>query len=60
MIGEVTLAMATQTDLGTLAYVIHPYPTQSESIRLCGDLVNKTRLTPFVKGLFRKLMVVQR
>ena len=32
MISELTLAMQSGTGLGTLAYVIHPYPTQ-----VCSD-----------------------
>ena len=36
--------------------MIHPYPTQSEAIRQCGDLFNKTRLTPTVKALLRNLL----
>jgi pyruvate/2-oxoglutarate dehydrogenase complex dihydrolipoamide dehydrogenase (E3) component len=52
MIGEVALAMKAGIGLGTIANVIHPYPTQAEAIRQCGDAYNRTRLTPFVKGLF--------
>jgi pyruvate/2-oxoglutarate dehydrogenase complex dihydrolipoamide dehydrogenase (E3) component len=60
MINELTLAMHTKTGLGSLATVIHPYPTFAEAIRQCGDLYNRTRLTPTVKGLFRALMSFQR
>lgn len=52
MISEITLAMAGKVGLGAIAGVIHPYPTQAEAIRQAGDLYNRTRLTPFVKGLF--------
>ena len=52
MISEVTLAMVAKIGLGTLAGVIHPYPTQAEAIRQTGDLYNRTRLTPFLKRLF--------
>ncbi len=41
-------------ELGTLASVIHPYPTTAEAIRQTGDAYNRTRLTPFVKTMFRK------
>jgi pyruvate/2-oxoglutarate dehydrogenase complex dihydrolipoamide dehydrogenase (E3) component len=45
MISEVTTAMVGKIGLGTLASVIHPYPTRSEAIRKAGDLYNRTRLT---------------
>jgi len=56
MISEVTLAMVGKMGLGTLAAVIHPYPTQAEAIRQTGDLYNRTRLTPFVKKLFARFL----
>jgi pyruvate/2-oxoglutarate dehydrogenase complex dihydrolipoamide dehydrogenase (E3) component len=52
MINEITLAMAGDMGLKTIAGVIHPYPTQAEAIRKLGDAYNRTRLTPFVKKLF--------
>lgn len=60
MIGEVTLAMQSDTGLGALAAVIHPYPTTSEVIRQAGDLYNKTRLTTTVKSLLRGVIKFQR
>ncbi|KAF0244514.1 MAG: Dihydrolipoyl [Planctomycetota bacterium] len=54
MISEVTLALTQKIALGSLANVIHPYPTQAEAIRQCGDMFNRTRLTPFVKKAFDK------
>jgi pyruvate/2-oxoglutarate dehydrogenase complex dihydrolipoamide dehydrogenase (E3) component len=60
LIGELTLAIVGKVGLGTLANVIHPYPTQSEALRQVGDLYNRTRLTPRVKGLFRRLLAARR
>ncbi len=54
MISEISVAMRAKMGLGTLASVIHPYPTTAEAIRQTGDAYNRTRLTPFVKGLFRR------
>ncbi len=54
MINEVTLAMLVNTGLGTLASVIHPYPTQAEAIKQAGDAYNRTRLTPRVKRVFSR------
>jgi pyruvate/2-oxoglutarate dehydrogenase complex dihydrolipoamide dehydrogenase (E3) component len=52
LIGEVAVAMAGGVGLGRLASVIHPYPTQAEAIRQCGDAYNRTRLTPTIKAMF--------
>ena len=54
MISEITLAMTHGLGLRKIASTIHPYPTQGDAIRKVGDLYNRTRLTPFVKALFRK------
>lgn len=54
MISEISVAMAAKLGLGKLASVIHPYPTQAEAIRQCGDAFNRTRLTPTVKNLFHR------
>jgi len=60
MISEVTCAMVGKVGLGTLAGVIHPYPTQAEAIRATGDLYNRTRLTPLVKKLFTRFLAWRR
>ena len=51
MISEMTLAMVGKIGLGTLANVIHPYPTQAEAIKQVADAYNRTRLTPRVKKI---------
>jgi pyruvate/2-oxoglutarate dehydrogenase complex dihydrolipoamide dehydrogenase (E3) component len=60
MISELTLAMVGGLGLGTLARTIHPYPTQAEAIKRVADSYNRTRLTPFVKGLFQKWLAWMR
>ncbi len=60
LIGELTLAMKGKLGLKTIGATIHPYPTQAESIRRTGDLYNRTRLTPFVKGLMQRWLAWQR
>ncbi|CAM9105797.1 unnamed protein product [Laminaria digitata] len=60
MISEISVAMQSKVGLGSLAGVIHPYPTRAESIRQAGDLFNKTKLTPAVRSLFRNLMAIKR
>jgi pyruvate/2-oxoglutarate dehydrogenase complex dihydrolipoamide dehydrogenase (E3) component len=56
MISEITLAMTVGIGLAKLSSVIHPYPTRAEAIRQVGDLYNRTRLTPFVKKLFERIL----
>jgi pyruvate/2-oxoglutarate dehydrogenase complex dihydrolipoamide dehydrogenase (E3) component len=60
MISEITLAMTHKLGLKQIADTIHPYPTQAEVIRQIGDLYNRTRLTPFAKSLFSRLMAWRR
>jgi pyruvate/2-oxoglutarate dehydrogenase complex dihydrolipoamide dehydrogenase (E3) component len=49
MINEISLAIAGKIGLGTIANVIHSYPTQAEAIKQAADAYNRTRLTPFVR-----------
>jgi pyruvate/2-oxoglutarate dehydrogenase complex dihydrolipoamide dehydrogenase (E3) component/uncharacterized membrane protein YdjX (TVP38/TMEM64 family) len=60
MISELSVAMAGGVGLGTIANVIHPYPTQAEVIKRAADAWNRTRLTPRVKRLFAWWMGVRR
>ena len=60
MIGEISVAMAARMGLGKLASVIHPYPTQAEAMRQCGDAFNRTRLTPTVKKWMGRWLAWQR
>jgi pyruvate/2-oxoglutarate dehydrogenase complex dihydrolipoamide dehydrogenase (E3) component len=54
MISELTLAMVGNLGLKTLSRVIHCYPTQAEAFKQVADAYNRTRLTPFIKGLFAR------
>lgn len=45
MINEITLAMVAGIGLGTLAKVIHAYPTQAEAIREAAKAYVRTRIT---------------
>jgi pyruvate/2-oxoglutarate dehydrogenase complex dihydrolipoamide dehydrogenase (E3) component/uncharacterized membrane protein YdjX (TVP38/TMEM64 family) len=60
MVNEVTAAMVGNLGLGTLAGVIHPYPTIAEAIRQAGDLYNRTRLTPGLKRWFARFLAWRR
>ncbi len=54
MIGELTLAIATQQKVGTFSSIVHPYPTQAEAIRKVGDTYMRGKLSPLVKKVFAK------
>lgn len=53
LISEVSVAMRAGMKLGSLANVMHPYPTAAEAIRQCGDACNREKLTPAVAKLFK-------
>jgi pyruvate/2-oxoglutarate dehydrogenase complex dihydrolipoamide dehydrogenase (E3) component len=56
MIGELSLAITAGLRAGMLSSTIHPYPTQSEAWKKLGDAWNRTRLTPRVLAISRRLM----
>ncbi len=60
MISELTLAITAGVGLGTIAGTIHSYPTQAECMKRVADAFNLTRLTPRVKGLFKKWLAWSR
>ncbi len=60
MISEVCLAMTHDIGIGGIANTIHPYPTQAEVIRAGANAYNRTRLTPFVAKLLRKILAWRR
>jgi len=60
MISEISLAIGGNLGLRTLADVIHTYPTQAEAIKQVADAYNRTRLTPFIKGMFTRWLAWRR
>jgi len=52
--------MAGKVGLGALAGVIHPYPTQAEAIKQCADAYSRTRLTPLLAKVFKKILAWRR
>ena len=60
MINEITLAMVAGIGLKTIGEVIHPYPTQAESIARVAGLYTRSRLTPTVQKLSNGLMAFNR
>jgi len=55
-ISEITAVMNAGKGLGSLAKTIHPYPTQAEVIKRAADAYSRSRLTPFVKRIFTRLL----
>jgi pyruvate/2-oxoglutarate dehydrogenase complex dihydrolipoamide dehydrogenase (E3) component len=51
MINEISLAIVGGIGLGTIANVIHSYPTQAEAVRQAADAWNRTRLTPLARKI---------
>jgi pyruvate/2-oxoglutarate dehydrogenase complex dihydrolipoamide dehydrogenase (E3) component len=60
MINVITLAIVEDIGLGSLANVIHPYPTQAEAIRKAADAYNRTRLTPLIQKLLARWLAWSR
>jgi pyruvate/2-oxoglutarate dehydrogenase complex dihydrolipoamide dehydrogenase (E3) component len=54
MINEITLAMVAGIGLGTLAKVIHAYPTQAEAIREAAKAYVRTRITQRLRERLRR------
>jgi pyruvate/2-oxoglutarate dehydrogenase complex dihydrolipoamide dehydrogenase (E3) component len=54
MINDISLAIGSGLGLGTLAHVIHPYPTQAAAIKMAADAYQRTRLTPTRKWLLKR------
>ncbi len=52
LLGELCLAVAAKIGLGTIAGVVHPYPTQAEVVKKAADAWRRGKLTPAVKKLF--------
>ncbi len=60
MISEITTAMTAGMGLGSLASVIHPYPTQASAVQKVAQAYKKTKLTPFVAKVLRWILQYQR
>jgi pyruvate/2-oxoglutarate dehydrogenase complex dihydrolipoamide dehydrogenase (E3) component len=60
MISEITLAIVGKLGLGTLAQVIHPYPTQAEGLKAAANAYMRTKLTPTVARLFARFLAWRR
>jgi pyruvate/2-oxoglutarate dehydrogenase complex dihydrolipoamide dehydrogenase (E3) component len=54
MINGISLAMMAGVGLGTVARVIHTYPTQAEAIRTAANNYARTRASPWLHWLRRR------
>ena len=50
MIAEISLAMKAGVKLGTLASLVHPYPTMSEGVKRTADAYRRSTLTGWRKS----------
>lgn len=55
-IATLAVLLANGRGLGDLDAAVLAYPTRSEYLRRLVDAYNRTRLTPFVAGLFKRLL----
>lgn len=53
-IAPLVVMMTNNLGLGSISSTIFSYPTRSEYLKKLSDAFRKTRLTPFVAGLFRR------
>ena len=60
MINEYSVAMKAGVGLGTIAGVIHPYPTQAEVVKKTANLWRKTTFTDGKKEFLKKLFAWMR
>jgi pyruvate/2-oxoglutarate dehydrogenase complex dihydrolipoamide dehydrogenase (E3) component len=60
MISEFTVAINGKLGLKTLAYTIHPYPTQADAIKKTGTAYLRTLLTPFAKKFLQRWLAWKR
>ena len=59
-IGELSLAITAGLSMADLAKTIHPYPTQAEALKRAADAWSRTRLTPRVSGILKRLIRMHR
>ena len=54
-IGELVMAIQHKMNIGELAAIIHPYPTEAEIIKRLGDTSQRGRLKPWMKQALVKV-----
>ncbi|MEO0576289.1 MAG: mercuric reductase [Pseudomonadota bacterium] len=59
-LATLAVLVANGKGLGDLDAAVLPYPTRSEYLRRLADQYNRTKLTPFVANLFKKILSWQR
>ncbi len=60
MICEIGNAIKAGLNMGKLAEIIHPYPTQTEIFKRAADIYNGKRLTPWVKRILKGWLWLRR
>jgi pyruvate/2-oxoglutarate dehydrogenase complex dihydrolipoamide dehydrogenase (E3) component len=54
-IGELVMAIQRKMNIGDLSAIIHPYPTEAETIKRLGDALQRGRLKPWMKQALVKM-----
>lgn len=60
MISQITMGMSTGLDLSKTGAGVSPYPSYADAIKNLTDQFNRTKLTPFVSGLLKKIVNLRR
>ena len=60
MISQITMGMVNRKNLSHTGSAISPYPSYSDAVKNLTDQFNRTKLTPFVKGLLSKIVSIRR
>ena len=60
MISQITLGMVNGKNISHTGYGVSPYPSYADAIKNLTDQFNRTKLTPFVKGLLSKIVSIRR
>ena len=60
MISQITMGMTNGLDLSKTGSGVSPYPSYSDAVKNLTDQFNRTKLTPFVKGLLQTIVRFRR
>ena len=60
MISQITMGMKNDLDLSKLNGGVSPYPSYGDALKNTTDQFNRTKLTPFTKGLLRTIIRFRR
>lgn len=56
MISQITMGMVNGMNLSQTGVGVSPYPSYADAVKNLTDQFNRTKLTPFVSGLLKKVI----